>query len=145
MPKRSAVGGMGLGPTLIILFLLIASLWAVYLGQGLAQLAARIAIVAVIVGIIYFVWLELAKRNPAFRMGAAGETTIILAVVAVALIFVSNPIASAAGLAVVPNYSLFQVTGGIQLESANSQIATLFLIAGLVLLVLLLIVHARSK
>ena len=67
---------MGLGPTLILLFLLIASLWAVYLGQGLAQLVARVAIVAVIVSIIYFCWLQLAKKNPQFRMGSAGETTM---------------------------------------------------------------------
>jgi hypothetical protein len=137
---------MGLGPVLIILFLLIASLWSVFLGRSLTQLGARLAIVAAIVGIIYLGWRQLAKRHSEFRMGGAGESTIILMVVAVALIFVSDPIATSVGLTLVPQYSTLQLVGGTEFDLANTQIAALFLALALILLGLLLFrVRRKSK
>ncbi len=152
MPRRTSGSAVGLGPTLIILFLLVASLYALSLGLSLSELSARIAIVAVIVGIIYLVWHALAKRNPQFRMGAAGESTIILAVVAVALIFVSGPVATSVGFAFVPNYGALQLIGGTPLALANtqltlvySQLALLFLVLGGVVLAVLLFLMLGRK
>jgi hypothetical protein len=147
MPKRgrTSAAGMGLGPILIILFLLVASLYSVFLGRTLVQLGARVAIVAVIVGIMYLAWYELAKRNPQFRMGAAGESTIILVVVAVSLIFISDPLASSVGLAVIPNFSSLQMIGGPSLDLASSQIASLSIILGLIVLGLLMVAASRKS
>lgn len=145
MPKRKGIGGMGIGPILIILFLLIASLYGISLGQTLTQLATRVAIVAVIVGILYLAWYELAKRNPTFRMGAAGESTIVLVVAAVGLIFVSDPLAKSVGLAVVPNYPTLEMAGGPSFDLANSQIAALCLILGLILLGILVFAVGLKK
>lgn len=131
---------------MIILFLLIASLWSIFLGRTFSQLAARLAIVAVVVGIIYLGWHQLAKHNALFRMGPGGESGIILAMVAVALIFVSDPIATSVGLTFVPNYSTLQLIGGTGLDLANGQIASLFAVLGLILLGLLVfLVRRKSK
>lgn len=148
MPKRrrsKPVAGLGWGPTMIILLVLIASLYANFLGRSLVQLAIRLAIVAAITASIYLLWYEMAIRNPAFRMGVGGESTIILAIVAAGLIFVADPVATSVGLALVPNYSYLQVTGGIQLDLANSQIISLFLIAGFILLLVLMFLMLRRR
>jgi len=146
MPKRRKnTAGLGWGPTMIILLVLIASLYANFLGRSLVQLAARLAIVGAITAGIYLLWYQMAIRNPAFRMGTAGESTIILAIVAVGLIFVADPVATSVGFTLIPNYWTLQVLGGSGLDWANSQIAALFLIFGLILLGLLVFMMLRRK
>jgi hypothetical protein len=142
--SRTAAG-LGWGPTGIILFLLIASLYALSLGRSMIQLATRIAIVAVIVGLIYVVWYQLAIRNPAFRMGTAGESTIVLLITAVALIFVSDPIAHTVGLTFIPNYSLLQWIDMESFDLANTEIASVFLVLALIVLGLLIFLMLRRK
>lgn len=147
MPKgrKIPVSGVGLGPVLIILFLLVASIYSISLGRSLSQLGARIAIVAAIVGIVYLAWVEVAKRHPLFKMSTTGETGIILAVVAVALIFVSDPIAVSVGLTMIPDYSTLAVYGGPPFDLANSQVAALFLVLALIALAVLLAFTAKHK
>jgi hypothetical protein len=92
------------------------------------------------------VWHELAKKNPAFRMGVAGESTIILAIAATALILPSDQIAVSAGLAVVPHYESLQLTGSgtPELTFANTMLSIPFLVAAAIVLVLLFL-RMRKK
>jgi hypothetical protein len=136
---------MGLGPLLILVFLLVASLYAISQGLSLSELGARIGVVSVITGLIYLAWYELAKHNPQFAMGPAGESTIVLVVVAVALIFVSGQVATSVGLAVVPNYGTLQLVGGTSLDLANVQLGALFLVFGLIVLGVLVFLMLGRK
>jgi hypothetical protein len=112
----------------------------------MTQLGMRIAIVAALVGLIYLVWHELAKKNPAFRMGVAGESTIILAIAATALILPSDRIAVSVGLAVVPNYGYLQLAGSgtPELAFANIMLSISFLVVAAIVLVLLFL-RMRKK
>jgi hypothetical protein len=118
------------------------------MGRTLLQLATRIAIVAAIVGVIYLVWYQLATRNPAFRMGTAGESTIVLLLVGVGLVFLADPIASSAGgLVGYPGLSLISSwSSGPTMDFATWQLASLFLFLGLILLgILLFCIFRRRK
>ncbi len=148
MPRRrgSVAAGIGWGPTGIILFLLIASLFALAMGKTLIQLATRIAIVAAIVGFIYLIWHELAIRNPAFRMGTASESTIVLLLAAVGLIFLADPIAtSAGGLVGFPGLSLLSLSMGPVTDVATQQLASWFLFFSLIALSILLFSMLRKR
>ena len=118
---------------------------AVFLGRTLLQLATRLAITAALVGLIYLAWYELALRNPQFRMGTAGESTIIVLVVAVALIFVSDPIATGVGLTLIPNYRIMSVFGDLDLDIANGQIAVFSLVLCLVVVAVLAFCVLRRR
>jgi len=78
-------------------------------------------------------------------MGPAGESTIVLVVVAVALIFVSGQVATSVGLAVVPNYGTLQLVGGTSLDLANVQLGALFLVFGLIVLGVLVFLMLGRK
>jgi hypothetical protein len=140
VPKRRAKGPAGWGPLAILVLLSMASLYALFLGRTLAQLSARLAIVAVITAAIYLVWHEAARRSPAFALGTAGESAIVLAVVAGGLIFLSDPIASSVGLTLIPNYQNLQLmgAGSAEFDVASAQLAALFLLIAIVIMVLLL-------
>jgi hypothetical protein len=99
----------------------------------------RIAIVAAFVGLIYLVWHELAKKNPAFRMGVAGESTIILAIAATALILPSDQLAVSVGMQVIPNYGYLQLVGSgtSELSIANTWLSIPFLVIAAVALIVL--------
>jgi hypothetical protein len=67
------------------------------MGRSLTQLFTRIAVTVALVAFIYLLWLELARLNSAFRMGAGGETTIILFLTAFGFLFLADPLASTVG------------------------------------------------
>jgi hypothetical protein len=137
--STKGVAGLGWGPSAVILVLFIAAVYSLALGRSLTQLGMRIAIVAAFVGLIYLVWHELAKKNPAFRMGVAGESTIILAIAATALILPSDQIAVSVGMQLIPNYGYLQLAGSgtPELASANAMLSIPFLVIAAIVLVLL--------
>jgi hypothetical protein len=139
MPRRRAAtsGGLGWGPLGILLFLLIASLLAIAGGRDLIQLGTRVAIVAAFVGALYWVWRELAIRNPAFRMGSGGEAVMVLLMVAVGLIFVADPLAtSLGGLVGYPTLDL--ISGPLISFDATAQLAGLFLVIALIFTIIII-------
>jgi hypothetical protein len=140
--RKTAKGtvGLGWGPSAIIIVLLIASLHGLALGRTLTQVGMRLGLVAALVGVIYLAWFEMAIRNPAFRMGVAGESTVILAIAAAGLIFVADPIASSVGLTLIPHYETLQMIGSdaAEFSVANTQLTALFLVVAAVTLLLLL-------
>jgi hypothetical protein len=125
----------------VILILFISSLYSLMLGRTLTQLGMRIAIVAALVGLIYLAWHELAKKNPAFRMGVAGESSIILAIAATALILPSDQLAVSVGMQVIPNYGYLQLAGSgtPELSTTNTWLSIPFLVIAAVALIVLVL------
>lgn len=146
MPKRRTVpGSLGLGPFLIVLLLLFGSLFALFLGRTVIQLATRLAISSAIVGVIYLVWHEVARKNPAFAMGSLGESTVILLFVAFMILVVSDPIASSVNMALIPNYQTLSFFGDPSLDAAEAGIAVGGLVAGLVVVCALILAVFRPR
>jgi hypothetical protein len=127
----------------------MAALFALTLGRTLVQWAARLGIVGAISGLVYLGWFELAKRHPEFALGGGGEG-IVVAVLAAALIFVADPIASSVGMMLVPDYSYYQSLALVGQENMNFDIATgqiafLFIVIAVVTAILLLFLITHRK
>ena len=149
---KSPSAGLGVGPVLILVFLLVASLFAIIAGQSLFQLGVRIGIVVAFVTLIYGAWYQMAIRNPAFRMGVGGESTIILAIVAVALIFVADPVAKSLQLSLLPSqWSISLMDPGISAVAFNmadvlsALIAVLVAVAALAVLTLMVLRNRKQR
>lgn len=146
MPRRKA-GGLGWGPLALVLFLLIASLAALASGRSLIQLGTRLAIAAALTGLVYVVWHEVSRKNPAFHMGTPEANTTILLLAALGFLFLlASPIASfTGGLVGYPNLNL--IDGPVVDYNATLGLGVLFLTLtiGVSLIAVLLLMSRRRR
>jgi hypothetical protein len=150
--KKSVSAGLGIGPLLILLFLFVASLLAIVAGQSLFQLGVRIGIVVALVALIYVVWYQLAIRNPLFRMGTGGESVIVLFVLAIAFLFVADPVARSLQLALLPpQWSMSLMDSGSTAVAFNTAdlmsglIAVLVAVAALAVLASMVLRNRKQR
>lgn len=107
--QRPILTGIGVGPFIIVLFLLVTSLYALFGGMGATALVTSLCVSAVSAALVYVVWRAAAMRNPLFMMGEGVGSTVVLFVVAfLSFFFLAPYLHDNFGLQVVP----LEVVGG---------------------------------
>jgi hypothetical protein len=78
---------MGTAPLFAILLLLFTLLYALISAVTIEQWFLRIATMTVMLSIVWYIWMRMAKRNPSWALGTAGQSDAVFLVLAIGLFF----------------------------------------------------------